>query len=84
MPWIIGIDEAGYGPNLGPLVMTAVGCLVPDWVREPDLWRHLQRGVRRYNEEDDGRIVVEDSKLVYSPARGLADLERTAVVAIPQ
>ena len=22
--WVIGIDEAGYGPNLGPLVMSAV------------------------------------------------------------
>jgi ribonuclease HII len=84
MPWIIGIDEAGYGPNLGPLVMTAVGCRVPDSVREPDLWRHLQRAVRRLHEEDDGRIVVEDSKLVYSPARGLADLERAAIAAMPR
>jgi hypothetical protein len=26
MAWIIGIDEAGYGPNLGPFVMTT-----PPW-----------------------------------------------------
>ena len=23
MAWMIGIDEAGYGPNLGPLVVAA-------------------------------------------------------------
>ena len=28
MPWIVGIDEAGYGPNLGPFVMTAVASRV--------------------------------------------------------
>ena len=36
MPWIIGIDEAGYGPPLGPLVMTAVACRVPDGAADAD------------------------------------------------
>src|ERR1700735_2232420 len=36
----VGIDEAGYGPNLGPMVMTAVVDEGPVG-RTPDLWRHL-------------------------------------------
>ena len=30
MPWVVGIDEAGYGPNLGPLVQSAVALRLPD------------------------------------------------------
>ena len=30
MPWIVGLDEAGYGPNLGPFVMSLVAFRVPD------------------------------------------------------
>jgi hypothetical protein len=75
MPWLIGIDEAGYGPNLGPLVMTAVACRVPNQLVGADLWQALRPAVRRPNEADDGRLVIEDSKLVYSPVRGLAGLE---------
>ena len=30
MPWVVGIDEAGYGPNLGPLVQAAVALHLPD------------------------------------------------------
>lgn len=73
--WIIGVDEAGYGPNLGPFVMTSVACRVPDACREADLWQVLRAAVRRTDEADNGRLLIDDSKRVYT-ARGLAGLER--------
>ncbi len=80
MSWVIGIDEAGYGPNLGPFVMTAVALRVPDDGDGLDLWRRLAPAVRRDGDPDDGRLLVADSKVVYSTARGLRPLE-TAVLA---
>jgi ribonuclease HII len=82
MTWIIGIDEAGYGPNLGPLVMTSVACRVPDRLAGADLWQLFSESVRRADDPNDGRILIDDSKLVYSPARGLQALER-GVHAVP-
>jgi ribonuclease HII len=79
MTWIIGIDEAGYGPNLGPFVMSSVACRLPDELAERDLWSLLRPVVRRPAEPDDGRILVGDSKLIYSPARGLGHLEASVV-----
>jgi hypothetical protein len=83
MPWLIGIDEAGYGPNLGPLVMTSVACRVPEDLAGADLWRVLVDAVRRPAEPDDGRLLVEDSKVVYSTARGLHALETGVLAALP-
>ncbi|HKI35528.1 MAG TPA: hypothetical protein VKA46_26970 [Gemmataceae bacterium] len=80
MAWVIGIDEAGYGPNLGPFVMTAVALRVPDDPAGADLWQRLAAAVRRDTDPDDGRLLVADSKVVYSAARGLRPLE-TAVLA---
>src|SRR4051794_16628656 len=82
MPWIIGIDEAGYGPNLGPFVMTSVACRVPEAHAGADLWRVLGAGVRRHHEPDDGRLLVEDSKLVYAGARPLRDLEKNVLATL--
>jgi ribonuclease HII len=82
MPWIIGIDEAGYGPNLGPLIMSAVAWQVPADLLGADLWQVLRPAVRRHGEADDGRILVEDSKLVYSTTRGLHALELGVLAAL--
>lgn len=75
MAWIIGIDEAGYGPNLGPFVMSAVACRVPETFTGANLWRVLQTAVRQGADKDDGRLLVDDSKVVYSSTRGLLGLE---------
>ncbi len=80
MAWIIGIDEAGYGPNLGPLVMTSVACQVPDG--GADLWRELSATVRRGCDPADDRLVVDDSKVVYGATRGLASLERPVLALL--
>jgi hypothetical protein len=76
MAWIVGIDEAGYGPNLGPFVMSAVACRTPDEHAGRCLWQALSPFARRGRDGKDGRLVVDDSKVVYSTGRGLAGLER--------
>lgn len=82
MTWVIGIDEAGYGPNLGPLVMSSVACRVPGELAGADLWQVLQEGVRRQTDPDDDRPVVGDSKVLYSTKRGLSRLEASVLIAL--
>jgi ribonuclease HII len=81
MAWIIGIDEAGYGPNLGPFVMTSVACRVPDPCQDANLWHLLRPSVRRSTDADEGQLLIDDSKLVYT-TRGLAGLERGVLAAL--
>lgn len=71
MPWVVGIDEAGYGPNLGPLVQAAVALKLPG----TGGWDSLARVVRRAHERADARLLVDDSKKVYTKG-GLDALER--------
>lgn len=68
-----GIDEAGYGPKLGPLVLSGALFRVPG---ETDLWTLLRDGVSR-REERDGRVVVQDSKERHVGGGGLRRLEET-------
>src|SRR5262249_34433214 len=79
MPWLIGIDEAGYGPNLGPFAMTAVLLRVPDEREDADWWHELSSTVRRAGgrkkDRDPDALLIDDSKLVYTK-HGLAGLER--------
>lgn len=75
--WQFGLDEAGYGPNLGPLVQTAVGLRA-----EGDLWTRLATVVKKCGRGPrDDRLPVDDSKKVYGTSHSLKTLER-AVLAI--
>jgi len=71
------MDEAGYGPNLGPLVITATVWQVPGDPRKTDFWASLESVVSQSAAKDADSIHVADSKEVYSPSRGIQPLERS-------
>jgi ribonuclease HII/sulfur transfer protein SufE len=81
MAWLIGIDEAGYGPNLGPLVLSAAAWRVNGGNDPP--WEEFAAVARRCHEADDGRVLIDDSKKVYQGAQGLARLECGVLAALP-
>jgi hypothetical protein len=77
---LIGTDEAGYGPNLGPLTVTATAWEIPADVEPASLWEEFNDIVTNAPTRGDQRLFVADSKAVYSSGDGLEDLE-VAVLA---
>jgi len=85
MSYLVGTDEAGYGPNLGPLVVSASVWRVPDGVHADGLYRLLDGVVAGPDQLDDAspaRLAIADSKLVYRAGKGLATLERNVLAAM--
>lgn len=70
-----GIDEAGYGPPLGPLVVAGTAFRLKARPREGVLWDCLSDALTRHARGAADRLVVYDSKKVYSPSAGLKRLE---------
>lgn len=82
MPYLIGTDEAGYGPNLGPLVVAASAWEVPSETSAETLYKRLEKVVTPALTADDGRLPMADSKFLYKAGSGLAVLERSVLCAL--
>lgn len=81
MAYLIGTDEAGYGPFLGPLIIATSVWRVPDL--EIDLAERFQEGA--VGADSDALklpVVIDDSKRVYQRHRGLGSLEHTVLPAL--
>ena len=80
MGYLLGTDEAGYGPNLGPLVISATVWEAPDGVGVEDLFDRLAQVIAsrldRVVGNGGARVVMADSKVLYTPGKGLRHLER--------
>lgn len=90
MAFLVGTDEAGYGPNLGPLVISASVWHLPEAEDEVDLYKLLakcvqmpplktkpaaQRGNPR-RKPRIARLALADSKVLYKAGGTLELLER--------
>lgn len=84
MAVIAGIDEAGFGPLLGPLVVTTTAVEVPDEMLDADLWQALAPAVRRRASGKRGVLAIGDSKKLFQRSRpnALEHLERGVLVML--
>lgn len=78
MPYLIGTDEAGYGPNLGPLVIAGTVWHIQDSGQDLDLYHRLAATITRdpSTVTEHNQFAVADSKALYQTSKGPRLLER--------
>ncbi len=84
---VAGIDEAGYGPLLGPLVVSAAAFELPGALPEPPedspcLWKLLRDAVTKKLPPKRGRLLIADSKMVHPLTDGDKHLERAVLTVL--
>jgi len=79
--FVLGTDEAGYGPNLGPLVVAATAWQIPRRSAAEILYDVLADVVTADAGDDGGRLAIADSKRLYKPG-DLRALERGVLTAL--
>jgi ribonuclease HII len=83
LPFLIGTDEAGYAPNLGPLVVSATLWEVAPEIADDRLFKPLRKVVCESSSKATARRVAwADSKALYTAGKGLATLERGMLAAL--
>ncbi|MFC1652644.1 hypothetical protein ACFL3F_02885 [Planctomycetota bacterium] len=82
MAVLIGIDEAGFGPLLGPLVVSSASFSLPAEETDSNLWTLLSRSVTQQKRRMAGRLLITDSKKAYTRSSGLGQLERTVLAVL--
>jgi ribonuclease HII len=79
---LVGIDEAGFGPILGPLVVSSSTFSLPHHLLTSDLWQVLRRSLGNRRKRLAGRLLIADSKKAYSRSLGIKHLERTVLASL--
>ncbi len=79
MAILIGIDEAGFGPILGPLVVSSSAFRIADNLVWANLWKILRSSVAKNRTSLRGRLLIADSKKAYSRQIGIKHLKRTVL-----
>lgn len=79
---VVGVDEAGYGPLLGPLVVSATAFELPAEVADRSLWDVLDESVDPSARAVSGRIPILDSKKLFQRKDGIRRLERSVLATV--
>lgn len=81
----VGVDEAGYGPNLGPLLICGSAWLAPASFTEATLVAAFSQAFKAEPWRPDCKHVpLGDSKKLYRPAGGLLALEAGLLALLSQ